>query len=186
MSVQQSPNFTPERIGYASPEERLAAATDPHTPTDILHALALLPGDHNARVRGAVVAHPAIRPDTLAVLADDPETSVRRTVAGNLNTPTDVVNRLAFDHEQAVRAFALTNPNVEIGVLRVCVSDPACAVALAKNPETPADVLVELAKSDRAKVRLLVARHDNLNSEAFDLLVKDSDVKVVNALRVPS
>ncbi|MFS0887037.1 hypothetical protein [Aeromicrobium sp. 179-A 4D2 NHS] len=185
MSVRRSSNYTPERIAHASPDERLEAATDPHTPFEILHALAQLPGSHNARVRGAVVAHPSLSVETLVFMADDEETSIRRTVAGHLNTPTDVVNRLAFDVDQSVRTFALSNPNIDPGVLRVCVSDPTVEVAIAKNPETPGDVLVTLAGSARAEVRLLVAKHDNLNDDVFNILVNDSDVKVINALHVP-
>ena len=76
-----------------------------------------------------------------------------------------------------VRRNAAGNPNTPADVLTELAKDSNCNVRYyaAGNPNTPADVLTELAKDSDCDVRRCAAGNPNTPADVLKELVKDSD-----------
>ena len=76
-----------------------------------------------------------------------------------------------------VRMNAARNPNTPADVLTELAKDSDCDVRsyAAGNPATPADVLTELAKDSDCDVRISVAGNPNTPVDVLTELAKDSD-----------
>lgn len=123
------------------PAVRLAVASNPATPTDVLSMLA---GDDDPHVRDALCTNgtiaglftaatdPTTSDDVLATIAAEPFTEMRRRVAGNPSAPANVVLKLAHDSSPHVRFAVASHPRMPLlGLLRLA-DDPleyVCVVA---------------------------------------------------------
>ena len=76
-----------------------------------------------------------------------------------------------------VRKNAAGNPNTPADVLTELAKDSDCIVriSVAGNPNTPVDVLMELAKDSDCIVRRYAAGNPNMPADVLTELAKDSD-----------
>ena len=76
-----------------------------------------------------------------------------------------------------VRRYAAGNPNTPVDVLTELAKDSDCDVriSVAGNPNIPADVLTELAKDSHSVVRKNAAGNPNIPADVLTELAKDSD-----------
>ena len=79
-----------------------------------------------------------------------------------------------------VRYYAAGNPNTPADVLTELAKDSNCVVRrnAAGNPNTPAEVLTELAKDSNYDVRYYAAGNPNTPADVLTELAKDSDCDV--------
>jgi hypothetical protein len=85
-----------------NPKIRQSAASNYHTPEDVMAKLA---ADPDAGVRGCVARNESSSCDILRSLADDDSEMVRGWLAVNYYVPADVMQRLANDSSATVRSL---------------------------------------------------------------------------------
>lgn len=128
-----------------NPSERKEAAFHPKTP---LEGLLLLARDEDEWIRCILTANPALPFEVFLVLLRDPSPEVRkRALAG---AKGEYLGRIPLPWEEGPEALGL-----------------------ARNPETPGEVLLRLARSPDQKVRYWTAQNPNLPKEAVPLLLGD-------------
>lgn len=86
--------------GSENPKIRESAASNYHTPTDVLEELSR---DADEGVRCCVARNEYTPCDILRSMADDSSATVRGWVAVNFFVPADVMERLAHDEDDTVR-----------------------------------------------------------------------------------
>lgn len=154
-----------------SAQVRAAAAGNPKTPRDALHAMAERDEDARATLVQAIVDVVTSDPEfsggfllaaslntpreVLRSLSTDPDDEVRMIVAENPNAPSDALQTLATDTDDLVRYNVAANPSASSDVLQTLATDPDEGVLskVASNPHTPTEVLRSLTADLRAKVR---------------------------------
>ncbi|BDA71728.1 hypothetical protein CAL7716_058940 [Calothrix sp. PCC 7716] len=122
---------------------RLAFASHPNTPGDILDILATDDCYYDAVAVQVVVAENLnTTANTLRKLSQDICTLTRCNVASNPNTPIDILETLCHDDEPFVRMSMALNPNIPPNILEILSRDTIYVrMFVAKNPNTPAHVL---------------------------------------------
>jgi len=181
-------------------ERRLAAAKDPFTADAVLAALAddsnllvltAVAGNRNTphRVRVAAAKDWLTPTPVLLAMADDTNWMVRSEIVHNSGTPDyvrDALQRVGGDPTSGWHRFerlaAAENPNTSRRVLWALSTAnygfDDVAQAVAGNPNTPSDMLVNLAVADRQKVRSAVARNASSPDWLLASLASDTDSEV--------
>jgi hypothetical protein len=106
---------------------RWAVAKNPHTPVDVLRALAK---DKVNLVRALVATNPSTPTDVLETFFSD-EKIVRDGLSGNPNTPVKLLKILAGDNDKMVRMRLAENPNAPQEILNILLTDSDENVVLA-------------------------------------------------------
>lgn len=179
--IAKHPNATPAILELLARDAdcyvRVEVIKNPNIPIELLMHLAQ---DKDFYVRNNVAASSRVSETLLAQLANDSEYMVRQHVAYNLKTPTEILRKLATDEDNNVRCAVAENPNTPDGVLTQLENDKVDWVkaraiifrqtksliqhspstyqdntSTAVNPNTPIEVLIELAPSDTFQVYLL-------------------------------
>lgn len=124
----------------------------------ILNALA---ADPSASVKEAVAANVDVSVQLLDKLTDtalDLELfGLANVIASNLSTSSVSLTKLiGLENVDLFRLIA-RHPNVSSQVLTLLMKDPALEAAVASNPVTPYDLLIELAQSSSTQVQATVA-----------------------------
>lgn len=169
-------------------QQRMRLADNPDTDPDTLADLA---GDRVDLVRSAVARNPHTSPDTLTRLADDPQKYVRAVVAKNPHTPQATLEAMRvaanspgpmFASDVAVLGALADNLNASPALLRRLVKSNTISGSVgervARNPNTPVDLLAELSHSSSRYVRQAVAAHPNLPEEDRQRLRTDQHPEV--------
>ncbi len=131
---------------------------NPGCPPQVLIQMAAHP---SAKIRAGVARARPCPPEALRILCADPDLEVRRRVALNPNCPPDVLDRLANAPEHQLQEDVLRNrgcPSQTIRRLRQAAAEGlGAALAMARNPNTPPDILADLFDSDNRVTTLVVA-----------------------------
>ena len=180
--IAKHPNATPAILELLARDAdcyvRVEVIKNPNTSIELLTYLA---NDKDFYVRNNVAASSRASETLLAQLANDGEYMVRQHVAYNLKTPIEILRKLATDEDNNVRCAVAENPNTPDDVLTHLEKDQVDWVkaraiifrqtksltlhsnsstcqnntSIAANPNTPIEILLELAPSDSYQVYLL-------------------------------
>ena len=158
------------------PDERQIAAQSEYVPQEVLEFLA---DDKDKDVRYALAGNEKLKSRNIfATLSVDEEDGIRSVIALDRNIPTDIVNRMIHDEYEPVRQHALSNPRIDVNILRKLHKSflEKTQWAIARNTSSPKDVLDHLANSRFVDVREQVANNPNTDIETLKRLTKDEAV----------
>jgi 3-methyladenine DNA glycosylase AlkC len=179
--IAKHPNATPAILELLAQDEdcyvRVKVVGNPNTSIELLTYLA---NDKDFYVRNHVAGNLRTPDTVLAQLALDSEYMVRQHVAYNPKTPISVLRKLATDEDNNVRCAVAENNSTPDHLLAQLEQDqvewikarakifrqtklhslhPASTcednTSTAANPDTPIEVLLELARIDTYQVHLL-------------------------------
>lgn len=165
---------------------QLAVASNPHTPSDILHRLAVDSGNYTVRVR--VARNPNATYDTLVLLSTDTFASVRLSLARRANIPYEIAKTLAKDSFSGVRAGLANNLDVPLDILLQLAFDKdtdvrGFASRIINIPDLPSEMIYKLAKLPDAFVRGNLVRHQsNMPPDILTKLAQDKESFVMLAV----
>jgi hypothetical protein len=153
----------------------LAVAYNPHTPSRLLENLARKSRAQDRELIRAVAAHPNTPPHLLAEIIDI-SGSVAQIVAENVHTPIAVLEKILHQYAQTddptfptlVALHPHLNPRLLMQMYLAPNESAARSLWQAKQPDTNASQLLELANTDWDVLRLAVVRNPNTNSETVD------------------
>ncbi|SHG77247.1 Leucine rich repeat variant [Streptoalloteichus hindustanus] len=136
------------------------------------------------RTRMAVASNPRCPTDILELLSRDPETMVRMSVVTNRATPEHVVDARANDPGYAVRSLALSHTRNPALIRTAAASaDEQDRQRVAENPNCPANLLENLAADPAKYVRFSVASNPACPRHVRRKLESDLDPFVANMAR---
>jgi Leucine rich repeat variant len=174
-------NFKPNELSledYAKNMTEENKHTVAHKATDS-KVLSFLSKDKDGVIRYFVAKNKNAPPEILASLSQDPDTSVREAVAANLNTPPDVLLSMVNDDGWLVINKLINNLNTPIQALLQIAKETKiegagvdARAALARRPNTPPEILSQLAGDGAAYVRREVAGNLNTPVEALEYLAQ--------------
>lgn len=176
-------------------------ASNPHAPIDVLNRLAMHKDDD---IRLLVAKNQNTPVETLETLAKDRDIRVLCAVAGNQNTATDtlatfgksqknIIKRIAvanpstpsldleWRENRGAKFYYAENPNTPAELLRELAQDPAHQLdipvlkAVVANKNMPQDALSALIESPYQEVRYSIARHPNVSLDALTTLSQDEN-----------
>ena len=124
--------------------------------------------------------------EVLSMLSKDAHYNVRCSVAINKNTLIDILEILSKDEHYDVRHWAVHNPNYRV---KMTIKEFEMQYALgalsddekeklAKNKNTPKEILSILSKDRHIEVRYNVAGNKSTPIEILEVLSKDEDWEV--------
>ncbi len=128
---------------------RSIVAANPNTPMKVMERLSR---DKEGRVRASVAANPNTPTNLLHILGRDSMPLVRRAVAGNPNTPVGLLEILAREIQDRVRGWGDDRAYV-------------LPIALMKNPRTPVETRVRVARIEEASKMVLDILAEDTNEE---------------------
>ena len=146
---------------------RRYVALNSSTPTDILSSMV---DDNDDEVRIAISKNTNTATDSLATLALDKSLEIRSWVASNLNTSAETLTTLSRAKRPEVAMPMITNPktpkDVRVKLLIKLSSDKDDYVRdfVAKNPETP-DNILQILGSSEIPSRLAILENPNASAE---------------------
>ena len=127
---------------------RIQVANNPNTPES---ALKLLAADRNFDVRETVAKREDLSVDILAALVNFSDITILDKVARNKNVTDeilmDMLSRDTKDNDVAyvVSRTEMASSEVLRHIFDTCSEDPCILHRLAKNPNTPEDIIITLA-----------------------------------------
>ncbi|MFI6458554.1 hypothetical protein ACIBF6_44285 [Streptosporangium amethystogenes] len=132
------------------------------------------------QIRLAVASDPATPPEILEAMATDPSRTVRRALAARTDAPGKVLRALAQDPDLKARQSLVKNPSCPSGVLITLVEDPHWSVrwSLPDHPAADADVRRAICQSADEDLRGLLAEQDGLDEETNSVLAADPSPNV--------
>lgn len=167
-------------------EVRRAVASNPNTPQDVLLTL-------GREFPDAIVANPIFN----ILLLENPESLfVRLSLARSSTSSETLVNLSALPDEEILCAIA-ENSNTPVATLAQLVQNPPqiydyddpdgsefdrLFTCVAKNPNTPASLLIRLANHSGGSVRYVVAEHPNTPVSILDRFADSSNVEMHRAI----
>jgi hypothetical protein len=137
---------------------KISAAHNPKTPISILAQLA---EDADAVIRSYVSNNPSLPLDLLLELVRDPDEKVRKSASNNPNLPLDSLLELTLD------------PSVDVRINLVEYRD---------KRQVAIPIFAKLANDESEKVRVAIAKNPNTPIEILDQLAQDSSLEVCKAL----
>ncbi len=211
--VARSPAIPPgilERLAQdPSRSVRHAVAKNPHINAPTLRILAT---SQNPHARKIAASNPALPPDLFERLTTDPDAEVRNAVMENRKLPRKLLRKLVIagegTHKSRVKImkYKVLDPKiVEQIANKHGLHDPQQIQyflagagdlhheetdAIARDPQTPPDVLAKLAKDRWWSVRMAVAGNPNTPWDTFLTLARDRENPsvrhaVANSPRIP-
>ena len=155
-------------------------ASNPVTPIHVLEELSRLDGPLTTWIQVEVALHPSLpegrRRDLLEALSKRPSEGDRSSAAQNPAMPSSALETLSSDSKSSVRRAVASNLQCPPEVLtRLAKDGSAVQEELARNPNTPLEVLVELAASKFPQVRKKLAVHAHRSAELRRKLGADPD-----------
>ena len=141
-----------------------SVANNPNTPPDVLKILATNENDHICML---VAKNPNTPPDVLKILLTHKDANIRKEIASSKNQKLfseieedkeglNVLNALIKDRSEVVRATLASNhlfSDPKILTLFSTDESEYVRIGVAKNPNTPSDVLQVLARDENGYVR---------------------------------
>jgi SEFIR domain/NACHT domain len=156
----------------------VTAASNPNIPVSTLEELVK---GQNVDARNGAVDNPNMLANTLEELAEHSDWQVRAGVAGNPNTPVITLEKLAHETiSPQVRKYVAKNLNTPANVLELFIADNDIDVrkATASNPHALTDTLERLSKDENSDVRRAIASNPNTPAIALEKLAKDDNETV--------
>lgn len=163
---------------------RRAVAQNPTTPPEIL---VLLAKDTEYSVRHNVAYNRTTPAEALVILAKEAGYMIRAGVARDRNTPPELLEELASDDIAEVRFSVAANPSAPLDLIfRMNLLKSSAAegdeygfgrASLAKNPDTPVEILELFSKDKDYRVRCGVAENP---STPIEILKELANEKTVN------
>jgi hypothetical protein len=153
----------------------LAVAYNSHTPSALLENLALKSRSQDRELIRAVAAHPNTPAHLLAEIIGI-SGSVAQIVAGNVHTPVAILEQILYKYAQTsdptfttlVALHPHLNPRLLMKMYLAPDESAARSLWQAKQSETDADRLSELAKIDWHVLQLAVVRNPNTPTVTID------------------
>jgi hypothetical protein len=162
-------------------------------------------------IRAIIAKRTDISPETLSKLQQDKSVNVRTVIAARRDTPTEVFRKLAKVQGALIATAIVNNPATPLEVLEMMVKSRSgqARIDLAHRPDCTADmldILVHDKNSERVatavvfhpnasanalavhaehrfySIRVAIASHLNTSGETLDLLSRDADIRVRNAV----
>lgn len=162
---------------------RREVAGNTKTPSEMLKILAY---DSSSEVRRYVALNWTTPPEAFETLATDPVYMVRDRVAGNRNTPPEILKKFTSDDNAEVRFSVAANPsapldlNFRINLLKSSAMEGDeygyGRISLAKDPDTPIEIIQLLSKDEDYRVRCSVAANPNTPFEILKGLANEKTV----------
>lgn len=118
--------------------------------------------------------------EALEQLADDKQVDVRRAIARQINNPA-ILKRLSAD--ESIKSSVADNPNTPIDLLSELAADNNSYIrqVVASNPNASLDILSKLAEDDSWDVRKAVAENPSSSQDILLLLSYDSHFEIQHA-----
>jgi hypothetical protein len=166
---------------------RSCVASSPTVINMSVGILETLAQDTEIEVRRSLAYNENSPENVLEILAQDVEIDIRRLVAGNPNASTTCLRKLAeeMNQDEEICFNLASNPNSPIDLLREIFekfgSTTKICCGLATNINTPRNILDVFASHPEVSVRCSLAHNRNLPTEIKELLLKDTDKKVIFA-----
>jgi hypothetical protein len=153
----------------------LAVAYNPHTPSTLLEHLAQKSRGRDRELIRAVAAHPQTPPHLLAEIIDI-GAGIAQIVAENAQTPipvlAQILRKYANPHDPTFTTLVALHPQLNPRLLVQMYLAPSEAAAqslwLAKQSDTPAAQLTQLAETDWQVLLLAIVRHPQTPSQTID------------------
>lgn len=164
----------------AEPDIRRYTASSQKVPAEVL---AMLANDESNDVKRAVAQNPKTPADTLGILAKNEDPKLIIDVARNENTPPEALAIIAVDSvnyryrrwsKEVIDEVAL-NLNTPGETLRMLSKEFEPSKYVFYNPNTPADVFLELTKDESVWTRRDIAESLSAPVEALRILAGDDD-----------
>lgn len=169
---------------------RIAVASNPRCPTDVLDMLA---GGPSFVVCAAVASNPNCSVDRLRLLAQHPNALVGKAVASAARVSPKTLAWLGQTSSEEVRVAVARNPTASAELLGWMADTdlaPAVRIAVASHPHTSEARLVAFSRSPYSKERAAVAGNSQLPAYALEECSSDKDlavrVAVAANLRTPA
>ena len=136
--------------------------------------LTILASDPVAEVQHQVALNICSPAPALAITARSPDREVRRSTMTNPSMTSEIAAELAR-HPDAVTRRDLARATTDGDVLETLAHDSALDVrlAVAENPETPSRLLAELASARSWRMRLVLARRDDIDPALASILTQE-------------
>jgi hypothetical protein len=176
LQCEQVPqNFMEYAVSQQDYSLWLAVAYNPHAPSNLLASLAMKSRHQDRELIRAVAAHPQTPPQLLAEIINI-STGVAEVVAENAQAPIAVLEQILYKYGKnsgsTFTTIVALHPQLNPRLLRQMHLAPNDSAAqslwLAKQIETPAHQLTDLAQTEWNTLQLAVARHANTPSETIE------------------
>ncbi len=157
------------------PFVRQLIASHPNVSQRTLQALAQ---DTDFAVRWALARNPQTPTTILDKLAFQEDVEIREEVAANPGISLDLLKTLAQDRKRRIRSIIVENPTASSEVLDFLLvdQDPIIqGIAKARHLKTSTTELADLAQSDEPGIRRAVAKNKNTPLEVLKKLANDLD-----------
>ena len=133
-------------------------ARNPNTPVDGLKRLVQLERGDHVDLKMCIASNPSAPADLLSELSKISFMPLHRAIVYNRNTPPDIIDKLVKNDPYDVRGAAADNPNTRSETLAFIFDNTSEAQmdyrflrSLARNPNTPVDLLNRLVKDTYLK-----------------------------------
>ncbi|MEW6491453.1 MAG: hypothetical protein AB1589_02720 [Cyanobacteriota bacterium] len=159
-------------------KRRLEVAKNPNTSVKILEKLAK---DRDLWVRLEVATNPRTPARILKELVEDDYDQVRQSLPTNSNPPVSLLTLLlACEAEYWIALEVVKNPNTPVELLKQLARRNDCLICreVAANPNTPVFLLAQLAHSEDSKVRQNIASNPNTPVSILERWVKDNSESI--------
>jgi hypothetical protein len=156
---------------HADPRVRLVAAASHRLPTAVR---ATLIEDEDFDVASRATCYYAVLAEQVRALVTRFGSLAFSRIAGHPSCPPDVLLTIATDPTSSADALldVAVHEAAPPEALATCLRHPHTAAALAGNPATPADMLIELASHPDPQTRWELARNPSLPAAAGEHLLK--------------
>ena len=149
-------------------------------------ALTRLAEDKWPSVRRIAAEHKNTPPEVLAKLTQDPHEWTAKVALKNPNTPEDALVRfsegVSFTNTSDRVSALVCNPSTPSAVLAKIYRgehNPSLDPAIAENPNTPPEILVEMSSAESQYQRAHVACNPSTPIEVLEILANDPEPDVV-------
>jgi hypothetical protein len=156
---------------HPAKEQVRAAARDPELFKKMMKGHSK---EENDAMKQMIIDVPDISPEVLNLLADDAESELIYPIARNERTPPEALDKIVDSalkkHNYYTVNTAVENPNMRPETLRMLAGVlPSNFVgAVAKNPNTPADILLDMSRSNNIYALRSLVFNPNLTTEAIE------------------
>ena len=161
-------------------EVQLYVAANPNTPLENILDFASI-----EQFKEAVAKNESAPDQILAELSLNEKTAVRGNVAGNPKTSLETLKVLLNDNEEYVRACVIENPNatqlIKVDSIKLIQFEVRLEM-IARNKNTPAEILEYLSKNESVEVRKKVACNPSTSVHVIEYLSDDSASEVRRSL----
>lgn len=163
---------------HPAKEKVRAAARDPELFKKMLKGHS---EEENLAMKKMIIDIPDVSPDVINLLADNPDQELVHSIASNKRSPTEALDKIATialkKHNYGIANAAANSANMRPETLRMLAASlPVNYMhVVASNPNTPADVLLDMSRGDNVYTLRGLVYNPNLSTEMIENILNYSN-----------